>query len=227
MLAMGQLGADFYRSVLSAAVSVHEFAYYDVSDTDILTFDSQGSVSSQQSTSNDQPSTSYRFLYVGQLIHRKGVDRLLRALAAVSDRGWTLDLVGDGKLRARLEFLADQLGISSQLKWHGNLPSSKLGTFYQSADCLVLPSRWDGWGMTVNEALRFGCDILATETCGAAAAVPQSARLPKHTGLWTQFLETKMRAGVLAPEARAANQQLAHSLSGETGAARLKAILEG
>ena len=248
MLAMSQLGVDFYRSVLPQSVPVHEFAYYDVSlsdfpdlhAVDVADTDSHQSapLKSQVSGLQSPPSSlrppasplrsqNYRFLCVGQLIHRKGVDCLLRALAAVTSETWTLELVGDGRQRAKLEDLSERLGIASQLKWHGSLPSAELASFYQSADCLVLPSRWDGWGMTVNEALRFGCDVLVTETCGAASAVSQSARLPKHTGLWTQFLETKIHGGALDHAARAANQQLAKSLSGEAGAARLKAILTG
>ena len=181
---------------------------WDLSRTALLTIDLQ----------ND-------FIHPQGAYGRAGQDA--DAIAALPDRGWTLDLVGDGNQRAKLEEMAERLGIASQLKWHGSLPSAELASFYQSADCLVLPSRWDGWGMTVNEALRFGCDVLVTETCGAASAVSQSARLPKHTGLWTQFLETKIHGGALDHAARAANQQLAKSLSGEAGAARLKAILTG
>jgi glycosyltransferase involved in cell wall biosynthesis len=155
------------------------------------------------------------------------VDRLLRALAELSGDAWTLDLVGEGSDRESLQQLAATLGISEQLKWHGSVPSAELQAYYQRADCLVLPSRWDGWGMTVNEALRMGCDVLVSQTCGAASAVPLSARLPKHPGLWAQSLEVKMRGGSIAPDARAANQQLAQSLSGEAGAERLKSILTG
>jgi glycosyltransferase involved in cell wall biosynthesis len=222
MLALGQLGVDFYRSVLPTAFSVHEFAYYDVSLSAL-----PPQVSSLKSPPSGLRSQNHRFLYVGQLIHRKGVDRLLRALAAVSSDALTLDLVGEGSEKAALQKLGSSLGISEQLEWHGSLPSGELASFYQRADCLVLPSRWDGWGMTVNEALRFGCDVLVSQTCGAASTVSQSARLPKDAGLWAQSLEAKMRGGSIAPDARVANQQLAQSLSGEAGAERLKSILTG
>jgi glycosyltransferase involved in cell wall biosynthesis len=225
MLALGQLGVDFYRSVLPRAVPVHLFAYYDVSLSDLSRFSSQ--VSGLPPQVSGLRSQNHRFLYVGQLIHRMGVDRLLRALAELSGDAWTLDLVGEGSEKAALQQLGSTLGISEKLKWHGSVPSAELQAYYQRADCLVLPSCWDGWGMTVNEALRFGCDVLVSQTCGAASAVSQSARLPKDARLWTQSLEAKMRGGSLEPDARGANQQLAQSLSGEAGVARLKAILTG
>jgi glycosyltransferase involved in cell wall biosynthesis len=245
ILALGQLGVDFYCSVLPQSVPVHQLAYYDVSLSALSQFErpkatvdqrlaindqqstSLHSTSDQPTTNNQQPTTLYHFLYVGQLIHRKGVDRLMRSLAELSGDAWTLDLVGEGSEKASLEQLGSTLGISEKLKWHGSVPSSELHVFYQQADCLVLPSRWDGWGMTVNEALRNGCDVLASETCGAASAVSQSARLPKDAVFWTQSLETKMRGGSIAPDARVANQQIAQSLSGEAGAERLKSILTG
>ena len=234
MLALGQLGVDFYRTVLPQSFPVYEFAYYDVSDSDIQVLNPSDSESRQPAGSNDQsttsnqkPTTPYRFLYVGQLIHRKGVDRLLRALSELRDDNWQLDIVGAGVQKKPLQRLAQRLGIEHQVSWHGAVRSEALSSYYSTADCLVLPSRWDGWGMTVNEALRYGCDILASDACGAASAVPLSGQLPKRAKRWTQFLEAKMRAGVLTPDARAANQQLAKSLSGETGAERLKDILEG
>jgi glycosyltransferase involved in cell wall biosynthesis len=216
MLALGELGVDFYRSVLPQSVPVYQFAYYDVSLSALSRFSSQVSGLSSQ---------NHRFLYVGQLIHRKGVDRLLRALAAVLSDAWTLDLVGEGSERAALQQLGSSLGISEQLKWHGSLPSGELASFYQSADCVVLPSRWDGWGMTVNEALRHGCDVLASETCGAASAVPQAARLPKSVRAWPAMLGQQLSEGKLTALKRTQNCDLASQLTGEVGAERLKSIL--
>ena len=233
MLAIGQLGCNFYRKVLPASVPVHEFAYYDVRDSDLEAFNPSYADSHQPAPLRSQasdlisPRPPYRFLYVGQLIHRKGVDRLLQALAALPNTcpTWKLDLIGSGPDRDSLEKQAEALGLSGGLRWHGSLPRNALDQFYQKADCLMLPSRWDGWGMSVNEALRNGCDVLATVTCGAASALLQSARLPRETKLWGNDLEAKIHGGVLGASARAANQQIAKSLSGEAGAERLKSIL--
>ena len=232
MLALGQLGVDFYRSLLPNSVPVHEFAYYDVSDAVICTLNCSDAGSHQASAGNDQPATNnqqpatpYCFLYVGQLIRRKGVDRLLRSLAAVPSREWTLEVVGEGSEKAALQQLGSSLGISEKLHWHSRVPSAELHAYYQRADCLVLPSRWDGWGMTVNEALRYGCAVLVSQTCGAASAAPETAQLPRNTKLWANSLAAKIDGGVLGASARAANQQSVKSLSGEAGVERLKTIL--
>jgi glycosyltransferase involved in cell wall biosynthesis len=227
ILALGQLGVDFYRSVLPNSVPVHEFAYYDVRLSALSQSDlpKASAGNDQPATNNQQPATPYCFLYVGQLIRRKGVDRLLRSLAAVPSREWTLEVVGEGSEKAALQQLGSSLGISEKLHWHSRVPSAELHAYYQRADCLVLPSRWDGWGMTVNEALRYGCAVLVSQTCGAASAAPESARLPKDARLWPESLAAKVDGGVLDASARAANQQLAKLLSGEAGVERLKTIL--
>ncbi|WPJ94986.1 glycosyltransferase [Coraliomargarita algicola] len=219
MLALGQLGVDFYRGILPSSIGVYEFAYYDVRESEIHELDLQCD-DSQQSASRH-----YRFLYVGQLIHRKGVDRLLRALASVSLEEWTLTLVGEGCDQQRLQALASTLGISDKIEWCGSLPSSELYAYYQRADCLVLPSRWDGWGMTVNEALRCGCAVLVSPSCGAASILQRSSQLPVEVEKWPELLEAHICGGTISAVARGANVQIAKSLSGEAGVARLKSVL--
>jgi len=227
MLALGQLGVDFYRSLPPTSVPVHEFAYYDVRLSALSQSDlpKASAGNDQPATNNQQPATPYCFLYVGQLIRRKGVDRLLRSLAAVPSREWTLEVVGEGSEKAALQQLGSSLGISEKLHWHSRVPSAELHAYYQRADCLVLPSRWDGWGMTVNEALRYGCAVLVSQTCGAASAAPETAQLPRNTKLWANSLAAKIDGGVLGASARAANQQSVKSLSGKAGVERLKTIL--
>jgi glycosyltransferase involved in cell wall biosynthesis len=214
VLALGQLGVDFYRSLLPASVPVHEFAYYDVNDRDI-----------HDCPHSERQATYYRFLYVGQLIPRKGVDRLLQAFANVSSCTWKLDIVGEGTQMEALQKQAVRLGIDDQLQWHGRMPSSDLGRFFQNADCLVLPSRWDGWGMTVNEALRYGCDVLASMTCGVASILTSSQRLSLQEVNWCSSLEEKINSGSMTMDDRLKNQTIARSLTGEVGAIRLKEIL--
>ena len=224
ILAIGQLGVDFYRSVLPPTVPVHQFGYYDVSLAALSRLDRPNTLVDRPSISEQHP-TPYRFLCVGQLIRRKGVDRFLRALSELRDTVWQLDIVGAGAQQQALQRQARRLGIEEQICWHPAAPTDALAGYYWAADCLVLPSRWDGWGMTVNEALRCGCDVLVSQTCGAASAVSQSARLPKNARFWAPVLAAKVEGGALSSDARAVNQQTARSLSGEAGAERLKRIL--
>ena len=42
-----------------------------------------------------------------------------------------------------------------------------------AADLLALPSRWDGWGLVVNEALAVGVPVIASNACGASDLIRQ------------------------------------------------------
>jgi len=102
-------------------------------------------------------------LFVGRLEYVKGVDVLLRALAALPP-SVTLWLAGAGAQRAQLEQLADTLGISDRVKFLGF--RTDVQQLMIEADCLVLPSRWEGLPMVVLEAMAGGTPVVASAVGG-------------------------------------------------------------
>ncbi|WP_269526992.1 glycosyltransferase family 4 protein [Coraliomargarita parva] len=218
VLAIGDLGARFYRGILPSSVKVCEFAYYDVRKADIE--------AQRCSLEALRGVTPFRFLYVGQLIWRKGLDRLFKALAQVPSRlEWQLVIVGDGAARAELKKLADDLGISSRLQWSGVVPSKEVAGYYRRADCAVLPSRWDGWGMAVNEALLTGCPILVSPSCGAASAVSSEYHLSAQVSSWSALLAQRIEKGATSQIEREHLRKLASQLTAEVGTIRLLNLL--
>jgi glycosyltransferase involved in cell wall biosynthesis len=111
-----------------------------------------------------------RFLYCGQLVHRKGVDLLVRAFAAVAVEhpGATLTLVGGGPLRDELEALIPA-AVRGRVRFVGFREPEELPEHFAAADAFVLPSRHDGWGLVVNQALGAGLPVIASSAVGAAA----------------------------------------------------------
>lgn len=112
-------------------------------------------------------------VYVGQLIRRKGVDLLLSAMASPSadEARVRLTIVGDGAGRGELEARAEALGIGDRVLFAGVVPSSEIRLRIAAADVLALPSRWDGWGLVVNEAFSVGVPVVVSDRCGAADIV--------------------------------------------------------
>jgi glycosyltransferase involved in cell wall biosynthesis len=104
-----------------------------------------------------------RYLFVGRLIERKGVDILLRAFREL-ERG-ELWIAGDGPIRSELE----KAGASDQrVQFLGHLDDQALHELYSHADVLVIPSWYEPWGLVVNEALAHGIAVIATDQVGAA-----------------------------------------------------------
>jgi glycosyltransferase involved in cell wall biosynthesis len=115
-------------------------------------------------------------VYVGQLIERKGIDLMLKAFAQCKPaREKGLNIVGTGPDQEKLQDLSIELGISGQVSFVGPMRSRGISEILSKASCLILPSRFDGWGVVVNEAIGSGIPVIASDACGAAELVRHGA----------------------------------------------------
>ncbi|TDB38771.1 MAG: glycosyltransferase family 4 protein [Actinobacteria bacterium] len=116
-----------------------------------------------------------RILSVGRLSHEKGHDVLLRAFAQARAAGVsaTLTMVGDGPERSALEALAHDLGVDTAVEFKGVLLDEPLAAEMRSADLFVLPSRSEGFGVVLIEALATGLPVVATRSGGPDGIVAE------------------------------------------------------
>jgi glycosyltransferase involved in cell wall biosynthesis len=106
-----------------------------------------------------------KFLFVGGLIHRKGVDILLKSLLNIN-KEYCLDIIGDGEERTLLESYCRDKGLKN-IRFLGTKDNSEIRKLIQNYDVHILPSRHDGWGAVINEALMAGLFVLCSNNCGA------------------------------------------------------------
>jgi glycosyltransferase involved in cell wall biosynthesis len=108
-----------------------------------------------------------RFLFVGQLIGRKGIDMLIRGLASLQAEGLnsSLTLVGSGPEGASLQHLASDLGLVD-VQFVGGVGPEDARRYYANADYLVFPTLEDVWGLVVNEAILAGVPVLCSIYAG-------------------------------------------------------------
>lgn len=126
-------------------------------------------------------STKINFLFLGRMDARpKGLDLLLKGLSAgINDRklpaNLRLDLVGaDWGDQHRLEALAARLRITDFVRFPGRVSSAERWDVLSSHDILVLPSRWDGFGNVVLEAMVLGKPVIVSEEAGSSAYVREA-----------------------------------------------------
>jgi glycosyltransferase involved in cell wall biosynthesis len=102
-------------------------------------------------------------LSVGNLIPVKGHELLLRVLAAIQDQfpGLSLEIIGDGPERARLQQLANQQGTSAKVRFRGRQSRRQVADTMRRATVFALPSRYEGLGCVYLEAMAAGKPIVA------------------------------------------------------------------
>ncbi|MEN3610724.1 glycosyltransferase family 4 protein [Plantactinospora sp. ZYX-F-223] len=116
----------------------------------------------------EQPVTELRrWLYVGTLSERKGVNLLLEAFAKchAEDPALTLTFVGEGRLRAALTSRAAALGVAEAVTFAGPVEPERALELMREHDLLIHPSRLETFGMTIVEGIAAGMPVLVTR-CG-------------------------------------------------------------
>lgn len=114
-------------------------------------------------------------LAAGRLHPQKGFDTLIRAAGAWAARSPSpvVALAGDGPLRGELARLADRLHAPVRFLGHRDDVVDLLA----AADVVVMPSRWEGRSLLVQEAMRAGSAIVAAATGGTPDLVQDAAVL--------------------------------------------------
>jgi glycosyltransferase involved in cell wall biosynthesis len=119
--------------------------------------------------------TNY-FLFVGRLVGEKNLPRLLKAydqyinLVKSDGEPWDLVLCGGGPEEERLRHDMSMLSERAQkyIKIYGQIHHSDLVNFYACANCLILPSISETWGLVVNEAMACSLPVLVSNKVGCA-----------------------------------------------------------
>ena len=111
------------------------------------------------------------FLYIGGLRHAKGTDVLLRAWNRIRDPHWCLILCGYDFSGGKYRRLANKLELNDSVLFYGTCPADRTAALYHAADVFVFPTRYDGWGMVLQEAASVGLPLIGTDMAGSSAEV--------------------------------------------------------
>ena len=111
-------------------------------------------------------------LYAGKLIDLKRTQDLLAAYRTLSIDGVQepepyLLFVGDGILREELESVSRSTGWNS-IRFLGFRNQSEMPTMYDLCDVFVLPSRFEAWGLAINEVMNAGKAVVVSDIVGCA-----------------------------------------------------------
>lgn len=105
----------------------------------------------------------FRIVQSGRLdTATKGQDILIRALAILCREGFdgiTVDFIGEGADRQALENLAAELGVAGKVRFRGLMSRKQVYDAYAAYDLMVHPSRFEGFGLIIAEAMAAGLPV--------------------------------------------------------------------
>jgi glycosyltransferase involved in cell wall biosynthesis len=114
-----------------------------------------------------------RILFLGNVIHRKGLHTLLEAIS-FQPLAFSLDVVGslnsEPEYARKMQKRSDVSSLKSQVFFHGPLDNENLIAKLKSAHLLVVPSSYEGFGIVYLEGMAFGLPAIGT-TDGAASEI--------------------------------------------------------
>ena len=172
----------------------------------------------------------FRFVFVGQFIARKRLDWLITELSVINEQPFELVVIGSGALEQTLRRQAEN-ALGDKINWVGKLPSSEVGVYMATADCLVLPSSHDGWGAVVSEAIMCGTPVICSDACGSAGVVHASGvggvfKANSNNEL-RDLLKTAIQTGSINCEQRNEIIRRSEFITAKEGAKYLLEILYG
>jgi glycosyltransferase involved in cell wall biosynthesis len=108
------------------------------------------------------PGEMLRLVWAGRMQKQKNLASGLEGLAQLTDRPWSLDIAGDGPLRAETEAKCQELGLGNHVRFHGWVDADTAFRLMREADVMFLPSLSEGLSLATLEGLRAGLGFLAS-----------------------------------------------------------------
>jgi glycosyltransferase involved in cell wall biosynthesis len=157
VFAISPLAVSQYRRLGIPAGKIFSFGYFIPRLGDVL---------SKAEKASPELGNGLRVVFVGSLTTRKGLDIAMHAVRTLHAEGVpiSLDAYGPGDT-SRYEF------DETATRYCGTIPFGSAQAVIARYHMLIVPSRFDGWGVVVNEALMVGVPVVCSDRVGAGVLV--------------------------------------------------------
>ncbi len=113
-------------------------------------------------------SSKINLLFVGRFDKQKGFDILLNVLNKLNSDKIKLHVIGDFVLNNK------SMKMPDNVEWYGWIDHEQIDDYYSSFDAVVMPSRWEGFGLVAVEAMRNKKPVIASNVGGLSEIVTDS-----------------------------------------------------
>ncbi len=134
----------------------------------------QAQISESEVSQRSRAGKQLRLLFLGNVIPRKELDTVLRALSRLPRQMWTLEVAGDLEVDplyvSTVLQKADSLGLDGQVHFWGKVEDRQLVDLFRTSHVLVVPSSYEGFGIVYLEGMGFGLPAIGSQA-GAAQEI--------------------------------------------------------
>ncbi len=164
-------------------------------------------VSRQYSPNSDQSGARPYLLMVGTLEPRKNHLTAMRALARLKAHGFPHRLLivgGEGWLFEPIRAKVAELGLEQDVTFAGHVPFADLVALYSGADCVLMPSLFEGFGFPVLEAMACGTPVVCSNTSSLPEVAGDVALTipPTDDAAWAEAIQRVLREPGLRADLR-------------------------
>lgn len=162
-LSTGNEHTNYYLNYGAIRERIRWYPFTSIMDADVLekppTKDEKDYIKRELGISHEKV-----VLVIGQFIHRKGFDIMLKASSNLEGNVGVYFVGGDPSIEYLK--LKEELGLNN-VYFIGFKTKEELSKYYKASDIFVLPTREDIWGLVINEAMAYGLPIITTNKCVA------------------------------------------------------------
>jgi glycosyltransferase involved in cell wall biosynthesis len=223
-LTIGEIGLNWYQKCGYEQKKLFIWGYFINKSLSFTEF------STENRLLNDE---TFEIIYVGRLVHLKGVDILLKSVSKIetSNLNWKLTIVGTGPKEPLVKRLIKQLNLENNVKLIGFQENTAVMQMVRNSDLLVLINRMEeGWGFVINEAISCGTPVLCSKLTGSSCILNDSTFGVVVESLKPQVVSNHIldqaKFSMLNPNRREEIQKFSERISGKYGAEYFVKILD-
>lgn len=165
--------------IVTSRFTAHRIKQLEMVQNDHLIHVVEPGVDAASLSPEHVPGKSFSFSSVGAVTKRKAHQDLLSAIAPLKDMDWTLTCIGkldqDKEYADKTLKMTEDLDLSSRVHFTGELSEEKLEHILKNTDVLVHPSRYEGYGMVVMEAIARGIPVISSSGGALKYTVPKGS----------------------------------------------------
>lgn len=148
------------------------FDKYGYKENNFLCFSGIDKSVIMQSGTKSFSNTLRKFIFVGNLIKRKHPEVVISSLKTFYDEEpFYLDIIGDGPEKKSIAKLINELNTSTQVKLYGQVDRSQVLQKMSSAECFIMVSNKEVFGLVYVEAMAKGCIVIASKNEGMEGVI--------------------------------------------------------